>query len=421
MTRVFGYVRLSKEDANTTSPQRQRERIERLCADRGWDLAETFSDIDVSAFNGTHRPGYDAMIRRLSEVEAIVFWRLDRLSRSVSDFSKLLDHCQTVGVKLVSTDQPIDTSSAMGKAFVQMTSVFAELEAGTTSERSRQMHAYKKDHGEWVGRVPFGWRLVGKHLERDEDQQAVLLDAARRYVAGESFSAIARGHGMATAVLSRILHSERVHDALPDDLAQLLTDALWRRDWKRSPTSAKSLLGGIVRCAECGETMTASSTRARREGRWFSYGCKATGHVHISAGWLDPHVTERVLEAVDSGRLTEAVKRRRKPRRSRAASMIEARLDNLDAEYAAGKIATERFNRMNAQLLEQLRDAQAEERDSGIDLPAEFARDLSARWADLDVQHKRQVILAVVQRIEVSKATGNGPVDPSRVEIVWRG
>jgi DNA invertase Pin-like site-specific DNA recombinase len=64
--RAFGYVRLSKEDADSTSPQRQRQRIERLCAERGWELLETFEDIDISAFKGKHRPGFEAMMSRLA-------------------------------------------------------------------------------------------------------------------------------------------------------------------------------------------------------------------------------------------------------------------------------------------------------------------------------------------------------------------
>src|SRR5262245_4283737 len=136
--RVYGYVRLSKEDTSSTSPARQRQKIKALCADRGWDLVEMFEDIDVSA-NAVKRPGFDRMMKRLGGCDAIGFWRLDRLARSVSNFSKILDTVQAAKVDLVSTDQPIDTSSAMGRAFVQITAVFAELEWGTTSERSRQM------------------------------------------------------------------------------------------------------------------------------------------------------------------------------------------------------------------------------------------------------------------------------------------
>jgi len=420
VTRAFGYVRLSKEDASTTSPQRQRAKIERLATERGWDLVQIFEDIDVSAFNGKHRAGYEQMLGRLGEVEAIVFWRVDRLSRSVSDFSKLLDRCRAENVQLVSTDQPIDTSSAMGTAFVQMTSVFAELEAGTTSERSRQMMTYKRERGEWVGRVPFGWRLVGKHLEADPEQQATLREAAERYVKGESFSAIARDLGFNVAPMIRMLHSERVQDALPPKLAGALAEALVARKMSRTPTSTQSLLGGIAVCAVCGGGMVASSSRAGRRGRWRQYRCPKAGHVGISGPWLDRHVTEAVLHAVDTGKLLEAIRRRRKPGRSRRVSEIEAKMELLDQRYTEGKVSEDRYDRMNAALLEQLAEARKGERDNGVNLPAELARNLAERWPDLSIPGQRAIVGAVFERIEVARASGHGPVDPSRVALIWR-
>ena len=70
--RVAGYVRLSKETEDTTSPERQRQAIRRLCRDRDWTLAETFEDIDVSAYNGRHRPGLERLMSRLAAIFGIV-------------------------------------------------------------------------------------------------------------------------------------------------------------------------------------------------------------------------------------------------------------------------------------------------------------------------------------------------------------
>ena len=213
MTRAFGYVRLSKETEDTTSPQRQRKAIEKLVTDRGWELAERFEDIDVSAYNGKHRPGFEQMMARLDEVDAIVFWKLDRLSRSTAQAAQIAETCKAAGVHLVATDMDIDTTTAGGKLVYDILMAAGEFTSSMTSERSRHMMAYKLANDEWVGRVPFGWKLVGKHLDRDEAQQAILRDAAARYVGGESFSSIARGiivqtkdgpRPMQTAVLSRI-------------------------------------------------------------------------------------------------------------------------------------------------------------------------------------------------------------------------
>jgi DNA invertase Pin-like site-specific DNA recombinase len=419
--RAFGYVRLSKETEEATSPQRQRAKIEALCKERGWDLLQTFEDIDESAFNGHKRPAYDQMLGRLGEAEAIVFWRPDRLARSVTDFSHLLDLCKAQDVHLVSTDYQIDTSSAMGKAFVQLTAVFAELESGNLSERSRQMMAHKRDKGEWVGARPFGWRIVGKHLEQDEDEQRTIQEWARRYIGGEAIHSIGKDYGKPSSVVSKILHSDRVHEALPDDLAGPLAEQLLARKRDRVPVSRKSLLGGIATCAICGDGLSLASSRGgRAEGRWHTYRCPKVGHIGISGPWLEDYVTEAVLAYIDTDRLQEAIKRQRKTRPTRKVSAIESRLALVDQQLVEGKISKARFDRMNTQLLEQLKAAQTTERERGIDLPAELARNLSAKWETMPVSTRRRIIAAVVESITVAKATNHGPINPERVKIEWR-
>jgi site-specific DNA recombinase len=96
--KVFGYVRLSKLDQDTTSPQRQRKAIADLCTARGASLVETFEDLDLSAYNKrVRRPGYDSMLARPSEVNAVVSWRLDRLVRTMTGFAKMLYRLEAAG------------------------------------------------------------------------------------------------------------------------------------------------------------------------------------------------------------------------------------------------------------------------------------------------------------------------------------
>ena len=416
--KAFGYVRLSKDVEGTTSPQRQREAIERLCADRGWELVKTFEDIDVSAFNGKHRPGFMAMMDRLDETDALVFWRLDRLSRSTVEAGQIAEACKTAAVNLVATDMDIDTTTAGGKFIYTVLAAAATMESDRISERSRSMHAYKHQRQEWVGRVPFGWRLVGKHLEPHDEEQAVLREVARRYIAGDSLNAIGRDVGMAATVLARILYSERVQEALPD-LAGPLAEALLNLRYHRKGAPVQTLMGGIARCAICGGGLAMSSSRGnRKQGRWFTYRCKQPSHVGIAGPWLDAYVTEQVLDYIDVDKLLAA--RKRKPKQTRKASAIEARLELLDTQYVERKISKARFDRMNGALLEQLKEASKVERDRGVDLPAELARNLSEKWPTMALETRRRIIAAVVGSIKIEKAKSHGPIDPSRVRITWR-
>ena len=93
----------------------------------------------------------------------------------------------------------------------------------------------------------------------------------------------------------------------------------------------------------------------------------------------------------------------------------------LDDRYTAGKITEDRYDRMNAQLVEQLAAAKTEtRRNGGPDLPLELARDLAKRWDDLSIAARRSIIGAVLERIEVVRATNHGPISEGRVTLVWR-
>jgi hypothetical protein len=207
-------------------------------------------------------------------------------------------------------------------------------EPGTTSERARQMHAYKRERGGWVGQVPFGFRRVGKVIEVDPETFPGILEAARRYTGGESLRSISADLGMHHPNLARTLRSDRVAEALPPTVAARLVEALAQRG--RSGTRAKaSLLGGVARCGTCGAGMTIVATRGADGPRsWAAYGCRERKHVTISKPWLDDHVTEKVISAIDTGRLIERIEKRQRRRpATRSVSELEARLELLERDF----------------------------------------------------------------------------------------
>jgi DNA invertase Pin-like site-specific DNA recombinase len=426
-TRAAGYVRISKDDPDGTSPQRQRRAIEALAKARGYDLVEVFEDIGVSA-TAKRRPAFGRMMSGLPDLDVVIFWRIDRLARSVRDFQHILDECEKAGTKLVSTDQgAVDTTSAMGRAFVQIVAVFAELEAATTGERSRAMIAYKRQRQEWLGRVPTGWRRNGKGIEPDPKQAAILAKVAERYIAGESFHKLAREHGYGHGqTLRRILRSDRTAQLLDPELADRLAAALTGRRSVRVLASAQSLLAGIAVCGRCGAGLHASSTRPGRPGWLGQYRCSSGGHVGVARGWLDDYVINKVVNAIDTGKLLEAIWRRQKAGHTRKASAIEARLELLEDEFDAGTLTPARYRERRGRLLEALQQAQEKERQNGVHLSEELARDLSNRWDDLTVIERRQIVRAVLERVEVGAFDGvragrpRSGVDPGRVHLIWR-
>ena len=114
-----------------------------------------FEDEGFSGGN-LNRPAFRAMMEtaRNHGLQAVVVYRLDRISRNVSDFSSLIDELHRLRTDFISIREQFDTSTPMGRAMMYIASVFSQLERETIAERIRDnMHELAKS-GRWLGGVP---------------------------------------------------------------------------------------------------------------------------------------------------------------------------------------------------------------------------------------------------------------------------
>ncbi len=108
----------------------------------------------VSGASREGRKELDTLLEFLREGDTLVVTRIDRLARSIRDLQNLVHDLQGKGVTLRATEQPIDTSTAAGKAFLDMLGVFAEFEANLRRERQAEGIAKAKASGVYKGRKP---------------------------------------------------------------------------------------------------------------------------------------------------------------------------------------------------------------------------------------------------------------------------
>ena len=107
-----------------------------------------------------NRPGFRQMMQAAREgrFRAVVVYRLDRISRSISDFSALIQELGRLGIDFVSIRESFDTSSPMGRAMMYIASVFSQLERETIAERIRDNMRELAKTGRWLGGVtPTGY------------------------------------------------------------------------------------------------------------------------------------------------------------------------------------------------------------------------------------------------------------------------
>jgi DNA invertase Pin-like site-specific DNA recombinase len=141
---MFGYARVSTSDQDLTT------QLEALKA-TGCD------PIRHEKRSGTSRAGrteLDTLIAFLRPGDTLVVTRIDRLARSVADLQDVVREVKAKGAHLKATEQPIDTSTAAGKAFLDMLGVFAEFETNLRRERQMEGIVKAKAAGVYKGRKP---------------------------------------------------------------------------------------------------------------------------------------------------------------------------------------------------------------------------------------------------------------------------
>ena len=148
-------------------------------AHAGWTLVKTRYDDGGFSGGSTDRP---ALQRLLADVAArrihiIVVYKVDRLTRSLADFAKLVELFDANGVSFVSVTQQFNTTTSMGRLTLNVLLSFAQFEREVTSERIRDKILASKRKGLWVGgTVPLGYALKDGQVHiHDEEAKTVRL------------------------------------------------------------------------------------------------------------------------------------------------------------------------------------------------------------------------------------------------------
>ncbi|MDT6985885.1 recombinase family protein [Streptomyces lusitanus] len=216
-------VRLSVLTEATTSPIRQELDLRRLALDRGCRVVGVASDLNVSA---TKVPPWkrkelgEWLNNRAPEFDEILFWKLDRFVRRLTDLSTMIDWCLKYGKNLVSKHDSIDLTTAAGKTMAGIVGGIAEIEAANTSTRVASLWEYAKTQSDWlVGKPAYGYETAGAG-----DGRAVIVIDKNAY---------------------RALHWCRVAAT------------------RAKPASARRMVKVLVRAGLCGPGLTASTLLRR--------------------------------------------------------------------------------------------------------------------------------------------------------------
>jgi site-specific DNA recombinase len=185
------YTRKSSEeglDQDFNSLDAQREACEayiRSQASEGWRLIKTAYD-DGGISGGTmERPGLQRLLTdiRQKQVDVVVIYKVDRLSRSLMDFLKMIEEFDRLGVWVVAITQQFNTTTSMGRLTLNILLSFAQFEREVTTERIRDKIAASKRKGMWMGgNLPLGYDVEHRKLVVNPEEAERVKLIYRRYL-----------------------------------------------------------------------------------------------------------------------------------------------------------------------------------------------------------------------------------------------
>jgi DNA invertase Pin-like site-specific DNA recombinase len=354
------YTRKSSElgleqDFNSLDAQREAaEAYIKSQAHEGWKLIKThYSDGGLSG--GTlERPALQALLAdiRARKIDVVVVYKVDRLSRSLADFAKLVELFEAHGVSFVSVTQQFNTANSMGRLTLNVLLSFAQFEREIAGERIRDKFAASRRKGMWMGgTIPLGYdvrdrKLIANHAEAEivrhifgrylalgcvsklqaELAQNGVRSKQRNLRSGQTQGGCAFGRGALYHLLrNRIYRGEVVHHgvAYPGEHEGIVDEGLWNavqaklsaniQMGRRTRIASGALLGGLI-FDGCGNRMTPSYS-VRRGSRYRYYvsqaslrGRKAGSRVRVGADEIEKLVVDMLgREFAEDGVAADAV------------------------------------------------------------------------------------------------------------------
>jgi site-specific DNA recombinase len=444
------YTRKSKEEGleqDFNSLDAQREAGEAYISSQrqeGWvAMPDRYDDGGFTGAN-TDRP---ALQRLLADIEAgkvdvVVLYKIDRLSRSLLDFAKLMEVFERKKATFVAVTQPFNTSTSMGRLLLNVLLSFAQFEREMIAERTRDKMSAARRRGKWVGgRAPLGYDVGGGKLVRNEEEAMVVAGIFSLYIAEGSLLRVAelaneRGWRMKSwtsrsgehrpgsrwdkqgvrRVLTSVVYIGKIeyagarydgeHQGIIDDATfEKVAAMIESRRHVRTADLRNShgfLLRGLIRCRRCRSVMTSSSTYKKGASVYRYYACtsaKRRGRVEcpvrsVPAEAIEEFVVRQIHRLGRSPVLVDGV--------VEAVAKVRAEVDKLAQD---DRRLSDEYERLRGEA-KQLLGVLAEQRGDG-----QFVRE---RLAELD-ERANQISTRLTELRGELLAAANGSFDREHI------
>lgn len=400
-------------------------------------LADTYIDDGISG-QKLNRDDFQRLLDdiRAGQIDLVIFTRLDRWFRSLRHYLNTQDILDRHGVSWTAIEQPyFDTSTPHGRAFVNNSMIWAELEAQNDSDRILGVFDDKVDHGEVLsGSTPLGYSIKDKHLVPNGDADTAIaifyyyrrngnLNATLRHMETE-FGLVRSAASLKNMLTNRKYIGEfrdnkkycpaLIDQELFEDVQRLLKINI--KDGKKHDY----IFGGLVVCDECSHIMTGCQQnckgRVRADGtratyKYSSYRCRQGVNLHrcvnrkiIMESTLEKNMLERIRPDLEKYIAGYEVENRTVIRTDAKRRSIENKLQKLKDLYLNDLITMDEFKLDREKLLQQLEKVKEEDTHPVKDvsyLKDFLKKDFESVYDSFSIPEKRELWRSVVREIRV--------------------
>ncbi len=299
------YIRVSTEDQAREgfSLPEQEKRLRAMCEYKGYEIYKVYEDAGISAKTGNSRPGFEELLQdiRDKKCNTIVVLKLDRLTRSVFDWEKIIRFLEENDAYLDCANDDINTTNANGKMISRILTSVSQNEIERTSERTKfgMVGAIKEGH--IPHKAPFGYKHENKKLVPDEATKDQVIRIFNLYYQGNSYQTISNLYNKEkvfgktnwkdSTILKIIenpiykgdfIHGKRTKNPTyyEDVVEPLISKELWEecqvqkkknsRNYKRNEDY---LFLQKLKCPHCNRILAGKATRKKNGSIYYYYYC----------------------------------------------------------------------------------------------------------------------------------------------------
>ncbi len=403
--RAAGYIRVSTDEQvkHGWNLGADKQRVEEIADDKGWDLVEIFDDGGLQG-DDPDRPGFNRMLDTLDQCDVIIMRSLDRLSRDTFLYALATKAIRDAGVQIESFNGPVDLESPEGELSANVLAAIHRFEKRQIGVRVKQAMRARAAAGLHAGGIPpYGYRWEDKTLVIVDREAEIIVRIFTDYVQrGMSQRAIVRalnddkvptqhgGHWQQSAIariLANVIYTGKLEfkDQILDGAHKaIVSDELWNRAQAIRTGAQRSkggrhadgghlLTRGVLRCT-CGSAMIPRKARPGQERE--RYVCRGRIEdpkscsqpsirrelidqpflAHLLDGYIDIEATAKRIEE----RTASAVTLAREALSAAEAEVLRTQeaLARIERDYHAGDISGKQWAAQEAKLTVQLEAAQ---------------------------------------------------------------